>query len=124
NEILRCYAGRCGQAPENDPGRRDAWDRLCRHLVSLSEEALHVLDPHRHPARPTGRSGSFDRVEDALAWLRAERANLAAVAARAAEVGPQWAASSLAGILATDVDCGYDAPDGLAVLNSATGGQV
>jgi tetratricopeptide (TPR) repeat protein len=91
HDLLRAYAAeRVGEEPETE--RRAARARLMEHYLDTTAAAMDVLYPadrHRRPAAgtPAGPIAPVHTEPLARAWLAAERANLLAVTALAAEQG-------------------------------------
>jgi tetratricopeptide (TPR) repeat protein len=91
HDLLRAYAAeRAGEEPET--GRRAARTRLLEHYLDTTAAAMDVLYPadrHRRPAAgtPAGPIAPVHTEPLAQAWLGAERANLLAVTALAADHG-------------------------------------
>jgi DNA-binding SARP family transcriptional activator len=100
HDLLRLFAReRAAEGPASD--RTAALDGLLRWYVASVWQAFRVLrpgDPRSATAgTPVGGGRPFATVDDALAWLEAERGNLVAAVQQVA------AASELAGELATEL---------------------
>jgi tetratricopeptide (TPR) repeat protein/transcriptional regulator with XRE-family HTH domain len=97
HDLLRVYAAEQAAAHDDERQRRAAFTRLFDYYLAAAARATDVLFPAGGDQRPQPRQ-SADRAPTvgdeptARAWLDAERANLAAVAAHAAGHGlPQHA---------------------------------
>jgi len=111
HDLVRAYAA--GQAERTDPpaDRRAALGRLSEWYLRWAEAAADVLYAQRlrppvdRPSGPAPEPAPFDLTAPAeleagpLAWIEAERANLAAVVRRAATDGPRRTAWLLADVL-------------------------
>jgi DNA-binding SARP family transcriptional activator/tetratricopeptide (TPR) repeat protein len=94
HDLLRLYAAERAAA---DPGREAAWRRLCDWYLATADAATAVdFTGLAQLPRPRTRSDRFRDRQQALSWLDEERANLVAVAARAAAAGPYEIAWQLA----------------------------
>jgi DNA-binding SARP family transcriptional activator len=97
HDLLRLYAAELAQA---DPGVLNAWRRLCRwYLATAAEAARFDYGGPLQLARPARARHRFADGDAAQAWLDAERANLVAAVARAADSGPHRLAWQLADTL-------------------------
>lgn len=101
HDLTRLYARERAEREDPEPERRQAVSRLLDYYLARVDAAADVLYPHvLRQARPQpGNTEPFADQHDALAWLDAERDNLVAAAAQAAEGGPRRAASGLADAL-------------------------
>jgi DNA-binding SARP family transcriptional activator/Tfp pilus assembly protein PilF len=99
HDLLRLYALRCSQREDGEPVRQAAVGRLLRFYLHTAEAAIVVLHPQivrlpmpatetDPPAETEPPAVRFDDAASALAWLDAERANLAAAVRYAADQGP------------------------------------
>ncbi|NUP01816.1 MAG: tetratricopeptide repeat protein, partial [Nonomuraea sp.] len=83
HDLMREYARERVLAEEDEPERTRAMDALIAWCLRLVRQAGDLAYPHmlRAPTTgPEGRAGRFADRGGALEWLRAERANLVAVA--------------------------------------------
>jgi len=97
HDLLRRYAHRRALHDDGTRRRKEARRRLLSWYLHTADAAVGLLYPgrlHLPIPSPTPRQlvGRFDEPAGALAWLRAERANLVAAVSDAAEQGhPQVA---------------------------------
>ncbi|HEV2377098.1 MAG TPA: BTAD domain-containing putative transcriptional regulator, partial [Streptosporangiaceae bacterium] len=92
HDLLRLYARQRVTSEESEPDRQAARRRLVSSYLSEVDAAARLLYPEKLrlplPATRDGRAhASFDSPAAALAWLDAERPNLTAAVADAAEHG-------------------------------------
>ncbi len=89
HDLLREYARKQAEATESADARQDAAGRLYVYYAAHSDQAARIVFPEtlRLPRTPTAAGGFADRTA-ALAWLDAERANLVAAGAAAADDEP------------------------------------
>jgi tetratricopeptide (TPR) repeat protein len=104
HDLLRVYAAECA-GQESEPDRRAALTRLLRHYLGTAAAAMDIVYPaegHRRPriAAPAGATPALTTEQQARNWLDAERTNLVAATALAAEHG--WPAQ--AGLVAATVE--------------------
>jgi tetratricopeptide (TPR) repeat protein len=91
HDLLRAYAAGLGAA-EPEPDRRAALTRLVHLYLAIAGSAMDAGFPHERHRRPRIAAAGTPTppIEDAgqaRAWLDAERANMVAVAGRAATAG-------------------------------------
>ncbi|MET8850134.1 BTAD domain-containing putative transcriptional regulator [Amycolatopsis sp. NPDC004625] len=88
HDLIRDHARATGRAGAAAP-REAAADRMFDYYLHVAGQAADVLEPTRKRFPPAGSPPAapprFGTEAEALAWLEAERANLAAVAAAAAD---------------------------------------
>jgi DNA-binding SARP family transcriptional activator/Flp pilus assembly protein TadD len=105
HDLLRDYAAERSHHEDPGPDRTAATDRLYHHYVRTAWAAASLVRPDlmRLRAHPPGPDATipdpptrFDDIDQALAWLDAERANLVAAVSHAATHGPFPAAAQLA----------------------------
>jgi tetratricopeptide (TPR) repeat protein len=104
HDLLRLYARRRTEAEDSEQERQAALERLLDWYLCSVDAAVRLLCPEvlRLPLPATDRPPPSRPLEDnnsALAWLDAERPNLVAAVAHAAEHGPGQAAWLLADAL-------------------------
>lgn len=103
HDLLRHFAAERARAEESEAGRVAAVGRLYDWYLHCADHAARVLYPHPLrlpvPAVEVPAPAGFAGPEAALAWLDAERANLAAAIGDAAEHGPRAVAWLLADTL-------------------------
>lgn len=87
HDLLRLYAA---EHAADAPDRAAAWHRLCDWYLATTDAAT-AFDYTSSAQLPRTRSRStrFDDRHEALAWLEAERAGLAALVLRTADAGPR-----------------------------------
>lgn len=90
HDLLRAFAARCAARDEPAPERQAAVDRLLEHHLSTAAAAADLLYPFDIGRMPRRQSTStpapaFENVDQALAWLGSEHANLIAAASYAAK---------------------------------------
>ncbi|MDQ7808796.1 BTAD domain-containing putative transcriptional regulator [Amycolatopsis sp. A133] len=92
HDLIRDHARATGLAGPAEP-REAAANRMFDYYLHVAGRAADVLEPTRKRFPPAGSPPScgprFGTEAEALAWLEAERANLAAVAAAAARDRPR-----------------------------------
>ncbi len=92
HDLIRDHARATGLAGPA-AAREEAASRMSDYYLHVAGRAADVLEPTRKRFRPAGSPPAcgpeFDTAAEALAWLEAERGNLAAVAAAAARDRPQ-----------------------------------
>ena len=104
HDLLRRYAAERAVVEEPEDAREAAMDRFHTHYMRNVDAAATSLYPQtmRLPYQNPGPDGFADATA-AAAWIDAERANLVAIIARAAQVGPLrvawWLADALRGYL-------------------------
>ncbi|WP_263302477.1 AfsR/SARP family transcriptional regulator [Streptomyces purpurogeneiscleroticus] len=126
HELLRAYAAELAATTDPPAARHAALTRLFDHYLATAATATATLHSHRvdersrpvhsPPASPAPPIGDPDA---ARAWLDAERANLAAVCARAAGRGWDSHAVDLATTLFRYLDTGGHYADGLIIHTHA-----
>jgi DNA-binding SARP family transcriptional activator/tetratricopeptide (TPR) repeat protein/DNA-binding XRE family transcriptional regulator len=104
HDLLRLYAAELAVAEESAADRDAAVDRLAAYALAAARSAAEMLYPHLlylpdsdrpDSDRPDSGGGEFTDNGAALAWLDAERANLAALVALLARNGRADAALRL-----------------------------
>lgn len=90
HDLLSAYASEQAEAHDSESGRRAAVRRLFVYKVHAASRADELLTPHRrrtplYGQEPPGELPSFPGHAEALAWLSAERGNLAAAVRQAWE---------------------------------------
>ena len=125
--LLRAYASQIAAEEATDAARRAALTRLLDHYLHTAVAAMSTLYPgerrHRGQVLPdqgrvTGPGTSAGQVSEPAAarhWLDAERANLAAVTAFAADHGWPGHATSLAATLFRYLDTGSHYPEAVTI---------
>jgi DNA-binding SARP family transcriptional activator/tetratricopeptide (TPR) repeat protein len=100
HDLLRYFAADRARAEETEAGRLAAVGRLYDWYLHCADQAARVLYPHPLrlpvPVVEVTAPAGFAGPAAALAWLDAERANLAAAIGHAAEHGPRVVAWLLA----------------------------
>lgn len=104
HDLLRDYAGHLTTLEDGEAERAAAVERLLGWYLHSAYHAVTTLYSHMMPLPPPPADLAGPRLElaapgEALAWLDAERANLVAATAHAAERGPLPLAWQLAGCL-------------------------
>jgi tetratricopeptide (TPR) repeat protein len=146
HDLLRAYAAELAATQDPETGRREATTRLLDHYLHTTVRAAGILFPADAPppaaavraaavraaavpaaAAPAGVLAAGEDVGDepaARAWLDAERANLAAVAAYAAD--HEWAghAIGLSAALFRYLDAGGLYTDALVIHGAAARGAI
>jgi DNA-binding SARP family transcriptional activator len=124
HDLLRAYAGELAAAQDAGDDRKQALTRLFDHYLHTARRAAGILFPADAPPRaayaPDCACGTVLHGENAArAWLDAERANLTAVAAYAAD--RDWAghAIGLSGALFRYLDAGGFYSDALVIHGAA-----
>jgi DNA-binding SARP family transcriptional activator/Flp pilus assembly protein TadD len=127
HDLLRAYASQVAAEGATDAVRREALTRLLDHYVHTAAAAIGTLYPgerrHRgrvlhHQGQDTGPGTAAGQVTEPAAarhWLDAERANLAAVTAFAADHGWPGHATSLAATLFRYLDTGSHYPEAVTI---------
>ncbi len=124
HDLLRAYARELATSTGGEQEQQAAMTRLFDYYLAAAAAAMDILFPaeaHRRP-RITPTAAVLPEMAGeagALAWLDAERANLAAVVAHCA--GHGWArhASDLAGTLLSYLMNGSHLPEALAIYGHA-----
>jgi DNA-binding SARP family transcriptional activator len=126
HDLVRRYAASQAEAEDPAPDRAAALARLQEHYLRTTAVAVQLRYPHtlRLPAvrelaaDPGSGSGQFTGPAGALAWLVAERANLAALLLAAAAGGAHRTAWLLADALRDFLVQAMPAADGLALARA------
>jgi DNA-binding SARP family transcriptional activator/Tfp pilus assembly protein PilF len=124
HDLLRGYAAELADAQDRETGRRGALTRLVDYYLHATRRAAGVLFPADAPAPADapgdGASSAVGGDERAArAWLDAERANLAAVAAYASEHEWPEHAVGLSAAMFRYLDMGGFFADALAIHSAA-----
>jgi len=113
-DLLRLYAAELAEAEESAADRDAAIDRLAARAMAAVRSASELLSPHllylpdgaepggggQEFSGPGGGGPEFTDASTALAWLNAERANLAALVVLLTQLGKADAALHIADRLA------------------------
>lgn len=97
HDLARAFGLRAGARTEPEAVRHEVVDRLFAYYLTTAHRADRIVHPHRHtrPLAPEQESPYALRIagtDEASVWLTVERANLLAVARRAAAEAPAYAA--------------------------------
>ncbi len=87
HDLLRLYAAERAEAEEGAQDRAEATARLMTWYLNSASAATNRLYGIDDYLRPDIGTAEFASDEDAIGWLNAERGNLVAAVARAAEAG-------------------------------------
>jgi hypothetical protein len=122
HDLLRAYARELAASQESEEERRAALTGLFDHYLHTAATAMDTLYPAEHRRRPrippaTAACPPVTRPAAARAWLDAERANLAAVAAHTATHGWSGHVTCLAATLFRHLDASGHDPEAI-VINS------
>jgi tetratricopeptide (TPR) repeat protein len=123
HDLLRAYSAERADA-ESAADRRAALTRLLHHYLSTAGAAMDVLFPaerHRRPRKPApiGPVPPVEPEAEARAWLDAERVNLVAAIAYAADHGWPTQAGYLAATVARYLELATRYVDALTVHGHA-----
>ena len=128
HDLIRVYAAEQSAAHDSEPQRTAALRRLLGYYLDTAVRAVELLYPGG-PGQPPGAGtesgpgpGPDPAVSDrpaALAWLDAERANLAAAATYAARNGLPRYATGLSTVLFWPLDYGAHLPEAHAIHSAA-----
>jgi DNA-binding SARP family transcriptional activator/tetratricopeptide (TPR) repeat protein len=128
HDLLRTYAAELATATYDDRRREQALTRLFDHYLYAARRAASILSPADTPppADPAGRADGADIQDEptARAWLDAERANLTAVAAYAADHDRAGHAIGLSAAMFRYLDAGGFYADALVIHGAAEQGAV
>ncbi|WP_199896444.1 AfsR/SARP family transcriptional regulator [Streptomyces niger] len=126
HDLLRAYAAELAADIDPPADRHAALTRLFDHYLATAITATTTLHQHRvdrlplpAPSASATPMPSIDGPEAALAWLDAERTNLAAVCAQAASHGWNSHAVELGTTLFRYLDTGGHYADGLVIHTHA-----
>jgi DNA-binding SARP family transcriptional activator/tetratricopeptide (TPR) repeat protein len=119
HDLLRAYASQVAAEEATDAVRREALTRLLDHYLHTATAAVGALYPgERRQGKVTGPGTAAGQVTEPAAarhWLDAERANLAAVTAFAADHGWPGHATGLAATLFRYLDTGSHYPEAVTI---------
>ncbi|WP_151475909.1 AfsR/SARP family transcriptional regulator [Streptomyces albicerus] len=112
HDLLHAYAYRLARTHDDEAAQQAALARLFDHYLSTAAAAMDALYPaerHHRPVVAPPAQGSLivDDPAAARVWLDAERSNLAAVCAVAADRGSPGHAVRLAALLFRHLDAGH-----------------
>jgi len=124
HDLLRAYARELADAQDGEPAQRAAVTALLDHYLRTAAAAMDTLYPteaHRRPRvqPPRGGAGPVADPRAARAWLDAERANLLAAAALAADQGWPGHATALSATVERYLSFGYHLSEGAAMHRHA-----
>ncbi|MGW6505960.1 AfsR/SARP family transcriptional regulator [Streptomyces niveus] len=97
HDLARAFGLQVGAGAEPETTRREADDRLFAYYLTTAHRADRLVYPHRRtltigPERESPYASQLADADQASVWLAVERANLLAVARRAAAEAPAYAA--------------------------------
>jgi tetratricopeptide (TPR) repeat protein/transcriptional regulator with XRE-family HTH domain len=120
HDLLRAYAGDLTAEWDSEPERRAALGRLLDLYLQVAVAAMNSVYPAEHHFRPkverrTSEVPPVGSPAAALAWLDAERPNLVAAVACAADSGWPGHAGGLAATLSRYLDLGSHHSEAAAV---------
>jgi tetratricopeptide (TPR) repeat protein len=123
HDLLRAYAAELADE-ESGADRRAAITRLLHHYLSTARTAMDVVFPaerHRRPRIPAsaGPTAPVESESQARGWLEAERTNLIAAIAYAADHGWPTQTGYLAATVARSLETGAHYTDALTVHGHA-----
>ncbi len=124
HDLLRAYARELAAAHDSEDERWAALTRLFDHYLHTAAAAMDILFPaerHRRPAiaPPSSLVPPMVHPDAARAWLDAERASLAAVAADTAAHGWPGHTTDLAATLYRYLEVGGHYPEAVAIHGHA-----
>jgi DNA-binding SARP family transcriptional activator/Tfp pilus assembly protein PilF len=120
HDLLRAYARELAATAEGEEHGQTALTRLFDHYLHTAAAAMDTLHPaerHRRPRIPAPATPAPPVTDPAAAraWLDAERANLVAVAAQAADHGWPAHATRLSATLYRYLDAGGSSPEAIII---------